>query len=148
MIQIVPFKPEHPKMLENPRNDMEYLRFPWIDHYLELLPQSGPAFSGMIGDKIVGSCGVIYLSPGVGEVWMMLDHYLDQYPLELHKTMKAAMKVVRSQYGFTRLEALLRPSSPDTWKKWMIRLGFEYESDRKEFGPLNQDFECYVKVWR
>jgi hypothetical protein len=148
MIEVIPFKPEHPKMLENPRNDGEVLGLPGVDDYLQLLPQSGPAFSGVMDGRLVGCAGVVMLSEDSGQVWMMADHYMDDYPVELHRTMKAAMNVAHDVYGLNRIEAMVPPEAPEMWKRWMVRLGFVFEKIREKFGPFQKDYELYAKTWR
>jgi hypothetical protein len=148
MIEIIPFKPEHPRMMENPRNQGIYLGAEWMDTYLDYLPLAGPAYTGLLNDKIVGCAGIMLLWPGVAEAWMLVDHYMDRYPVELHKTMKTALTIMSDKLKLHRLQAMVSDDSPAIWKKWMSRLGFCSEGVCAQFGPNREDFERFAKVWR
>jgi hypothetical protein len=148
MIEIIPFKPEHPRMMENPRNDWMYLEQPWIDQYIQYVADSGLACSAIFKGKVVGCAGAILLRDGEAEAWMLLDHWLDNFPLEIHRTMTTGLQVIKDYLGLHRLQAMVSCDSPQNYHKWMSRLGFKHESKCENYGPLNGSYERYAIEWR
>ena len=63
-IELIPFKPEHIDLIDLRAFDEERLsRWPSIKKTALYLPQSGPCYSGVIDNEIIGAGGFIKLWP-------------------------------------------------------------------------------------
>lgn len=100
--------------------------------------QGGPAFTGVLGDTILGCAGVVLPWPGVGLVWMVLGEQIEEHGLWMTRTVKHFLADVRRCHDLHRLEAVVFESNARN-QRWIEALGFtrengvarQYSSDRQ-----------------
>lgn len=142
MIEIVPFKAEHMKALEERRAAAaisEYLR---ADH-LAALEASDHAFTAFEGDRIVGCAGVVRYWKGRGEAWAMVDR---RCSVGEFVQMRNAIRRFLEVSPYRRIEAIVGAAFA-AGQRWAASLGFEVEAPRlRSYLPDGSDAVMFVRL--
>lgn len=87
------------------------------------LPYRVRAWTGVLGDEVIGIGGIAFLLDGTTGAFLLAKDKAREYPVTLHKT---GLLVVREakKLGITRLVALADPGVGAA-ERWLQRLGFE-----------------------
>lgn len=87
----------------------------------------GPAYTVMLGDRVLGCCGMVVPWPGVGIGWAFFTQELFKYPLWATRTTRRVMMDLVRVFGIHRLEAVVLSDNPKN-QGWIETLGFKREN--------------------
>jgi len=91
--------------------------------------QSGPAFTGVLGDTILGCAGVVIPWPGVGLAWMVLSEQIGDHAIWMTRMVKHFLNDIRRGYALHRLEAVVLLENERN-QRWIEALGFTRENGK------------------
>ncbi len=91
----------------------------------ELPPVRAHAFTGKIGDEILGIGGIANLPDGTKLAFAHLNDEARKYPISLHRAGIMVLKQARES-GIRRIVAIADKSQPAAGR-WLERLGFRPE---------------------
>ena len=119
-MRVVPFEVAHLAMLDPPALSTED-----VGEFKALFPISGPAFTAIDGDTILGCAGVQIVGD-VGHAWAFLSDAIRDRPIPLHRA------VVRGLGEIERTHDLRRVVATAYYRfhrahDWLRRLGFRFE---------------------
>lgn len=145
-LEIIPFECAHLKALM-PRkfearelalvDDMEQRTKEYLDR--------GMAYTGIIGDQILGCAGIFMLWRGVAEVWSVTTPLVEKYPLAFHRAISRGLKVVERSMGLWRIQVAIH-GDHQVSLKWIQRLGFRLEGPMPGYGPDGATYERFAIV--
>lgn len=143
---IKPFEPEHLGQM-TPRRfeaaEMAYVGDPEL--YVRAYLQRGPAWSGFVGNRIMGCAGVCVLWRGVGEAWMVTTDLAARMPLAFHRAIASRLDEVMMSMNLWRLQAIIH-TEHEVSRRWVRRLGFEEEGTMQRYGPDGKDYVRFARV--
>lgn len=101
--------------------------------------QNGPAFTGVLGETILGCAGIVIPWSGVGFAWMVLSENIGAHSFWMTRMVKRFLHDMVRCYSLHRLEAIVLAENERN-QRWIERLGFSrengaarhYTSDRKD----------------
>lgn len=102
----------------------------------KLFPYRSRAWSGVLGEEILGIGGIAYMPDNVHGVFFLGGDKARQYPVTLHKAGLMVLKTAR-QLGIRKLVTYAEPDV-NAAERWLERLGFK---------PTMIDQEQEVWVW-
>ena len=114
---------------------------------VETVRRLGPAYTGLVGDRVLGCAGITRCWPGVGEAWTVFSEEVCHHPLWLQKTVRSVIHASMVGMGLHRLQAVARAESARNCK-WLESLGFQWEGPMPKFGPDGADYVRYGMVRR
>ena len=122
--RLIPFEPEHVKMIEVASE-------PWLGTGDDLYQyaqncMSGPAWTALSDDGIVGCAGVRILWEGTGEAWALFSPLLWKYRLSVQKAVLKGLDLIEEKYRLQRIQAAV-DESHERALQWAYSLGFEEE---------------------
>ena len=120
--QIVPFRAEHLCGLTN----RDTVRQDHISLALEK-ELGGPAFTGLIGETILGCAGLVIPWPGVGIGWMVLSEGIGSHRLWMTRMVKRFLYDATWIYRLHRIEAVVLADNLRN-QQWIESLGFSREN--------------------
>ena len=91
--------------------------------------QGGPAFTGVVGGKIIGCAGIMLLHQGVGSAWVTLSNGVLPHKIWMTRTIKRILYDVIRAHGLHRVEALVTEDQ-ESHHQWIKALGFSPEGGR------------------
>jgi hypothetical protein len=113
--------------------------------YGHTLEGSGPAFSVFKGKELIGCGGIGLYWSGVGEAWLILSDKVSQYPFSLHRIVCKALEDIIREEHLHRVQTVV-PYGHARARKWIERLGFEYEGMMPKYGPDASWFLRYGRI--
>ena len=146
-LRLVPFRAQHLSLIGELADSMAGMGLLHTQAlYAKNLEDAGPAYTIVdIHDNVMGCGGIGLLWPGVGEAWAILGNRITEYPISLHRF------AIQVRDKHTRLEHLPRvqsaiPYGHERAKRWIERLGFQYEGLMPGYGPDGSWFERYARL--
>jgi len=136
---IVPYRPGHYR--EITRKLSPFVGIASADAAV-LYSKSGAAYTGLVGGEIAGCAGVLVPWPGVGEAWAILTDVGRAHPLFVHRVVKRTLYEIVAHEKLRRVQADV-VAAFDAGRRWVERLGFEFESFMQRYGPNGEDFTRY-----
>lgn len=88
--------------------------------------RTGPAFTAVIDDKIIGCGGVMIMWAGVGHAWVAFSKDIEPYPVWFTRTIRCALSDIIRGCKLHRVEAVVLA---DQGTRWLQSLGFRVEND-------------------
>lgn len=137
MIDVVPFKLEHIEMLAAPRVD-----------FGEVEAFDNPsvfAFTGMIGERVIGSAGAFLLWPGVGEAWALFSKMSLEEGRACFLTTRRRLHVFMQQGLLHRLQAAILVDDIQACR-FARALDFKYEGEMPGYSADGATCVRYAKV--
>src|SRR6185312_14657212 len=135
---IVPFEPEHAQRIELPQAHAHWLSHVSAD-YRERLPQLGPAYTAMVGERVIGCAGIIETGAGSGYLWALASRDSRPHFVGLIRAVRRLMELS----PLRRLEATVeRGFNPGC--RALELLGFSCEGLMKKYGPDGKDHFRYA----
>ena len=108
--------------------------------YLDILLQ-GQAFTGLVGDRVIGCAGCIEQWEGRAIAWALVSKDAGRHMVSVHRAVAGFI----AQAPWRRIETTV-DSSFDAGHRWMELLGFTHEGRMRAYGPQGQDFDIYARV--
>jgi hypothetical protein len=105
----------------------------------------GPAYTGMVGDQVLGCAGIVRLWPGVGEAWTIFSDEVCRHPLWLQKAVKTVIGTTMLTLSLSRLQAVARADSERNCR-WLQSLGFTWEGNMPKFGSDGATYARYARI--
>lgn len=119
---IIPYKAEHLMAFED-RN--KWTVNSW---QIALGRETGPAYTGMIGDQILGCAGVMLPWPGMGIAWVTLSPFAAiHYGMWMTRTCRRVLNDIQKSFNLHRLEAVATEDSLMN-QRWLELMGFVKEN--------------------
>jgi len=119
--RLIPFRAEH--------------LFHFVDRDHDVVPtlrdgllkeKSGPSFTAVINDKIVGCAGIMILWKGVGYGWVAFGKEIERHPVWFTRMVRAVVRDTIRNYDLHRIEAAVLADNPKN-DRWALLLGFTVE---------------------
>ena len=85
---------------------------------------SGPAYTGLVGDKIVCAAGIRIVREGVGHLWSVFSSDIGQNKLSVFRGVKSMLEILIKEFNFTRLRTESRIGFPES-QRLLEHLGFK-----------------------
>lgn len=82
------------------------------------------AFTGMAGDKLLGSAGVVNWGYGTGYAWVIVAPEIEHYKLWFHRTVRMYFRAIIRTWNLKRVEAEVKEYSQRNCQ-WIEALGFK-----------------------
>jgi len=102
-------------------------------------------FTLVVKGKPIAFVGVIRFRKGVGELWLMPGHEVDNHKWGFFKTIKCLIYEVLFNQGYHRLEiAILKGWTQG--EKWARALGFEYQGVVKAYDHRYRDHSIFYRI--
>jgi hypothetical protein len=119
--EIISFEPEHIAAIVG--RDGEGAR--QIESGMELL-RSCPyiAYSGAVGDKIIGAAGVSHLGNADGYAWVFLSADIERHKVWFHRAVKSYLRAIVATWNLRRVQAQALKCSKRN-REWIEALGFK-----------------------
>ena len=122
----------------NPKWDVTGVTMAWFDE--------GPAFTIMIGKKVVGSLGIAKVFNGVGIAWCIMDRDIPgKFKRRVALICKEELVRKMDRFNFHRVQADIAMSFDDG-RKFVEFVGMKSEGVMRAFGPDKEDYERYAMV--
>ena len=145
-VTVIPFEVDHLTAFQA-RNfearEMELLIKPasYAMSYLE----RGPAWTGLMGEQVLGCCGICVFWRGVAGLWLVTGELVDSFPLAFHRAVKYGLQTAMAAMGLWRVQTEINAGHLVS-RKWIQRLGFREEGDMPQYGPDQATYVRYAKV--
>ncbi len=88
---------------------IETINEPYDPEFVQAIADSGLAFTGIKGDKIMGCGGVHPVDDVHGEVWIRLSKECMGFRIGTLKLLKKGQKILDETYPFEQLNAAINP---------------------------------------
>lgn len=141
MITIVPFEPEHLKLIDFQPSQIGMLDRV-DDNYGRYLKDGGICYTGMRGDQVVICAGVQLMWDNRGVGWVKMSKDAGRDLVFIHRTVQGII----DNAGLRRIEAYV-DSAFEEGKRWVEMLGMSYEGTMKAFGPDGRDHDLYARIY-
>jgi RimJ/RimL family protein N-acetyltransferase len=143
--QIIPFEFAHLVALQ-PR-EFEARELAQLNDWEERTREyqaKGSAYTGIIGDQIMGCAGIFLLWPGMAEVWAVTTPLVTTHTMAFHRTISRGLDVVERTMRLHRIQVAIHVDHFVS-QKWIRRLGFKAEGSMPGYGP---DGATYMRFAR
>ena len=118
---LVPFRAEHAMSLIN-RDTLTSMEI----SEAVAREQNGPAYTALLGDKIIACSGVMVMWPGVGYAWASFSDEMYDHRVWVTRMVRRALVDIAKALNLHRIEAVaLCDSGPN--QDWLELLGFTPE---------------------
>jgi hypothetical protein len=101
-----------------------------------------PAFSGYVGQQLIGSAGIRTIWSGLGECWLELEPLGREHYHGWYRLMKRYLSIARRSGKYRRIIADCIDRRED--RRLIESLGFSFESTMPQHGPHGETFCRYV----
>lgn len=108
-----------------------------------------PGYSAFCGEQFIGAAGIVIGYPGVGEGWAVVPQTTGadrQHAAYFHRHVARLIPLLAETHKIRRLQVLVRDEFSIS-KRWIRKLGFEYESTLVKAGVLGEDLCMYVRFF-
>mgnify|MGYP000495217083 CR=1 FL=1 len=139
-LKVKKFRPKHLKGLElRPQDINRNIKNArkWIRH--------GVAYSFFDDEQIVFCGGVVFLSDGIGEAWIICDANIRKYVRWLYKYSKEYLNRIRKDFKLHRIQCTVR-SGWDEAEIFVQNLNFKKEGFLQKYIG-KQNHYLYARVW-
>ena len=124
---------------------MDAAGFPDWQAALIAAAETGPAWSALHGDQVLGCGGVSLIWPGRARCWCVLTNQIPQHCwVSVHRHVLRLLDQTPA-LGVRRLEADTALGF-GSGSRWLRMLGFEDEGVSRAFGPDGADFRRFARV--
>ena len=105
----------------------------------------GPAWIGIWRGRCVGGCGILPISPGVGQTWMFFNKAARPFAKTIVREIKKRTEPLMEEYDWHRLHTFV-PAYSEEAVRFAECLGYSRESLMSMFGPNKEDYYVYAKL--
>ena len=109
--------------------------------YAQGLIEAGPAFAGIVNDRVVGCAGVVKLAEQRGHAWALLGDDAGGSLTTIHR---AIVRFLADQ-PYRRIETSV-DSEFIAGHRWVLMLGFNCEGRMHCYGPNGRDADLYARI--
>lgn len=147
-MRIETFKPEHllGMIPREPERSMA-LALPDYVASAKLYSDHGPAFTGFVDETPIAVAGIMIPWQGLGTAWAFTTSLVMQFPCAFHRTVKRKIEEIAEHEQLRRLQMDI-PKSHAVSREWAMRLGFRKECAMPSFGPANDTWIRYVRLFQ
>lgn len=141
MIEIVPFRPEHLAAirLQGVQASAQYQCTEAFGR--EIAANVGLARTALVDGKPIACAGLTELWPHRAYAWAYLGEGWERHTKTVMRAVLAALRACR----WRRVEAAI-DIRYSAGKRWVQRLGFEYEGTHRAFTSDGRDCECWAWI--
>lgn len=107
---------------------------------------SGPAWSLLDGEKVVGCGGIVLQEWRKGTAWLLLSGLFYDNVRVSYRLIRTKLQEVVKEYGLRRVDMYVVASQPKS-VSFAEHLGFELEGCLKAFGPNGEDYFILGRVY-
>ena len=99
------------------------------------------AWTGMVGDKVIGCGGIIRVQEHIGEAWTLLS---DDFKRHAHR----AAPVIKKQAAIAKVARVyaLIDAGFERAERFIEWTGFQYEGTLRKAGTHGQDQKIYARI--
>jgi hypothetical protein len=146
-VELIPFKAEHLQAATLREDDGGLRRIGGIDwaKCLAANEADGPAWTALLGGRLLGSGGIRIFWPGVGEAWAIFPQGMEEHPREVLATARTQLWQTIRERGLWRVQATARVDFPGA-ANFLEHLGFSLEAQLSRFSPDGVDVFLYALV--
>ena len=108
--------------------------------YFEML-MAGQAFTGMVGDTVIGCAGCIEQWDNRSIAWALVSAHAGRHMVGVHRAVAGFL----AQARWRRVETFVDAEFAEG-HRWMGMLGFAHEGRMTAFSPDGRDFDLYARV--
>lgn len=119
-----------------------------LDNPLEIARQyakAGPAWTAFWDGTPAFCAGVILLWRGLGEGWVLSSDLVAQHPFAFHRAIRKHLEEVIREHKLRRVQVAI-PETHTTSCRWILRLGFLYESSMPKYGPMGDTYHRFARL--
>jgi len=145
-IEVIKYLPYHIMdiMEKHPRSkEMYWSKYNDCGKWRMLWEERGPSYTMTVDDEIVMCAGVVILSQGVGEAWIVLSELFYRYKKECFRVVRDNLDNIIAVNKLKRVESLILTDFPEA-ERWVIHLGFKFASP--SVGPYGENMLKYARV--
>ncbi len=139
-LRMIPFEPRHLCSVVPRQEDQKPPEIMW-----SVLHKGGPAWTGMVDDRILFCAGILILWEGVAEAWSFCDEEASRYPREVLKYQVEYLNRMIKERKLHRVQAHVLSSWRSAYR-FMERLGFKRECLMRKYGANSEDYYLYGRV--
>ncbi len=129
--RLIPFNAEHLAKLENYNN---WTNGNWRAAFIK---EQHPAFTGMLGNEIIGCAGVTIVWEGFGIAWVVVSKSIEAHGLWLVKTIRHVLNDIIRSCNLHRVEAAVIEGN-EINQRFIEMLGFVREGSVARYYTSNQ----------
>ncbi len=107
--------------------------------------EDGPAYTGVLDDKVVVCAGVSIMWPGLGEAWLLTHPDIGEQKFWFYRRLKKMFTLIARVKKLHRVQSDVDCTFEES-NLMMKHLGFEEESRMNSYGPNREDFFRYVLI--
>jgi len=149
MIEIVPFNPNHARILfAELRAHGRTLCYP-EEMIIKAYQIKGSVATSLVlldGLHIPLACGgIMFQEWNRGEAWILESPRIDAFKVALWKAMMKMLPLLAHEGAFRRVQAVC---FSDGKGQMFRRLGFQYEGTLRSFGPIGQTGYLYSRIFQ
>lgn len=144
MIEIVRFIPDHLEMIKLQNHQMSIAEEMLKPGYGHMLASSGPAFTAIDGDEVIGCSGVAIAWQNRGIAWALLSRDAGKHFGFIHRSVKGFL----DSSNIRRIEAFVETDFTNGIR-WMKMLGFVNETPETPmrcYTPSGKDCYLFARV--
>lgn len=138
--EVLPFDKSHLDLFE-PRSEVD--NFNYYKKNIAQIHDLSFSITLISNNEIVGCGGVIPLTPGMGECWMVSSTAFDKYKTIAIKTIRSFIDFQMLYYNRLQMAVLVDFNEANVFAKW---LGFEHEGLMKSYDVFKRDYNLYARV--
>lgn len=105
----------------------------------------GPAYTGVLNDRVLVCAGVSILWPGVGEAWLLTHPDIGEHKFWFYRRLRKMFNLIVKVHQLHRVQSDVDCTFKESCDM-MRHLGFEVESIMTSYGPNREDFVRYTLV--
>lgn len=139
-MMIEAFRPDHlDRLLLQPRQ--QHVRQLFVNPDYGQYLANGLSYAAVEGDTVLVCAGLLPMWEGRAEAWALMGADLKRNFVAIHNAAQRFLSVA----DFRRIEAVVDAEFCSA-RKWIERLGFEYEGPARAYTPDGRDCIRYAKV--
>jgi len=143
-VTLIPFKAEHYAAMDVSDRCRALYRSKAFLRRLRENECPGLAYTGLVGDTVVGCGGVKPIWEGVGEAWAVYPEDRAAWRWAIARLTVQVLRRVIQDHHFHRVQAIV-PVNYTPGMRFVRWLGFDLEARLRKYTPDGED--CYLYAW-
>ena len=139
-MDVVPFEPEHLDSIMLQPTQQRFFSY-FTPAYAQALKTSGPCFSGIDGNRVLGCAGLVKQWENRAIAWALLAGDIGTDFIRVHRAVDRFLDIC----GVNRVEAYV-DAHFEQGHRWIQMLGFTQEGYMKQFNPDGGDAVLYARL--
>lgn len=140
-MNVIPYKPEHLKLLTLQPAQLGFDALLGDPAYAEGLAQCGPAYSVFANDELIACAGFWPQWHGRAIVWALVSENAGKHFLGFHRAVLRAFEM----HPYRRIETTVKTGFAEG-ARWARMLGMTKEATLRSYAPDGEDYDLYVRV--